>query len=295
MDNIKRRLYVLLAGSLCFFLVILFLKGLSTYSNSLQNNLIFRRDISTHITEIDFVFNGGRKKILKKKNIWITDNNPQLPADSDRINEIIDILKILNTSNPISTKKQRKKEFGIIDNRLEITIDGKKTNIYVGLSDGSRNYLSLNDDNLTFEAEGFTDVFTPFDYRDLRLHMITNESEVTALHLLSPSTELSVHKENDMWMVNKKRAFRDRVDYLINNISTLRALDIVPLREELFLSPEITLSIVEKKKEKNSFIVQKDSESYYVRIGTSPYVYVVSGVYINDLLKTESDLTQMIN
>lgn len=290
MDKIKQRFLFLILISLVCFGVFVCVEILHHFL-VLNVRSVFPADINKHISELDFIYNGKRKKVMKSQNGWITDGPPRMSADPTKINEILQFLATLNTDTKVSNNKERQAEFGITDNRLEVVIDGKITKLYIGSGDLTKNYLRLNDEPYVFEAEGFDDVFTPFDYRDLNLHLVNKEENVTSLKIRWNDNSIELHKQSGEWTVNGKAAIHERVDYLINNIATLKAQDIKEMNNTLLSnSAYLIIELTEGSKKQKIDIYKKNDELYDVIAEKSSYIYEVSAVYIDDIMKLESDL-----
>lgn len=218
---------------------------------------------------------------------WLTKGTVRMPADEIRIKGFLQFLKTL-TKMKLFHRTKKTKRVRQDSNRIEIKIGMMTYRLYIGNSDLTKNYLMLNDEPIIFEAEGFDDVFDPFDYRDLSLHPINTVEQVSAIKITWETNESKLEKNKDVWLVNGKKAVRERADYLLNNIQTLKATDIITPQQFNPQTPHLT----HEEGNKNTLLTvyNFDDSSSIVKMSNSKFIYKVPNVYLESVKKAEDDL-----
>jgi len=232
--------------------------------------------------------------LYKKDKVWyVKKGSQEFRADTERINNIIDSFVSLSKNEVISSNKKKHKSLGIDKQKIEIKTNGKTYAIYIGSITGlSKNYIRIGDDNEVFIVEGFAEVFTSEDYRDLIVHLINDETKVTLIEINFEDNKTILTKRGNDWKIGDKTAKKDRVDFFLNDLKTLKANDILPKDTML---PEIIpfkIKVKENNKEKSIQFYPQDENNYFAKTSTSEFVFQIPTAYVASLKKEEKDFVE---
>lgn len=257
---------------------------------------VFSSLSKTSVKEINFIHNGKTISVIQKNNQWLINQNKIVyKANQERIDKILDGLTNLNTDEIVSTNVKRQPELGIGPDKIIIKTESGQYELFIGKPSTPRtNYLKINNGRNIFVAAGFDDVFTPDDYRDLKTYLINDQGEITAIDIDEGNTTLKLARDKDRWKINGKAVKKDRVDFFINELATLKTNDIIfdkTLKDGL-TTPQLTIKIAEKGKKKTADFYFKDEENYYLTVDNQPSLFVVAAAYVNSLKKPETDFTE---
>ncbi|MGB9707145.1 MAG: DUF4340 domain-containing protein [Microgenomates group bacterium] len=258
-----------------------------------KSKKVFTTLKKNEIKEIDIETNDKKIKIDKKNDFWIIKKEGVVfNADKERIEKIIDAFINLEKEEIASTNQKNFKNLGIDKQKITLITNKKKYTVYIGNSPSlEKNYLKVNNENEVFIASGFSNLLYPDDFRDLNLYLISDENKVNHLTIkIHPQTEFSLTKKNDNWFIGDKKAKKERVDYFINDLKTLKANDILPNNTPLpTFFPELTIVIKENNQEKTAYFLKKDENNYYLQIKENKQIYQVAAVYVSSFKKEEKD------
>ena len=240
------------------------------------------------------IINGSNTTTLQNKNnLWyILKKDTEFLADQARIDQILDTLKTLKKEDIISNNKEKQFEFGINNTSIDLSTKDKSWKLYLGKNySSSQLYVKTNDSEDVFLASNLSSILYPEDYRDLNLHLINDENKVTQIELDDNITKLVLLKKKDKWFIGEKEAKKDRVDFLINDLKTLSANDIIKEKQQF---PEFSDFTITFKTDKQSVLKSyyKDETNSWVLMNNNNVAYVISSIYLNGLKKTEKDLVE---
>ncbi len=265
-------------------------------------NTFFTPSIKTPLSYINknntyeiAIYDGNQTIDLTKKNgQWLQMGaTTSLLADTDRINTLIDDLTALKEDAVVSTNPQNQKNFGIDKQKIEIKTQQKNTTIYIGNTAGmGQDYVRVEGSNVVFIADNLDTVFTPFDYRDLSLHLIGNENNVDLVEIDASQNKTILQMKNNGWEVDSKPALRERVDFFINDVKTLKAQNIATASSQLIGLPDLTLTIEEKSQKRSVSFYIKGDNSYDAQIIGQNITYEVASPYVTALQKTTKDFIE---
>ncbi len=216
-----------------------------------------------------------------------------LPADTDRINTLIDDLAALHEGAVVSTNPQNQKNFGIDKQKIVIKTRQKNATVYIGDTTGmGQNYVRAGGSNVVFIADNLNAVFTPFDYRDLTIHVISNENNVNLVEIDTSQNKTILQKKNNGWEVDDKPALRERIDFFINDIKTLKAQNIATSSSQFATLPDLVLTTEEKDQKRSVSFYIKSDNIYDAQISGQNVTYEVASPYVAALQKTSKDFTE---
>src|SRR3989338_1720242 len=232
--------------------------------------------------------------LYKKDKVWyVKKGSQEFRADTERINNIIDSFVSLSKNEVISSNKKKHKSLGIDKQKIEIKTNGKTYTIYLGNITGlSKNYIRIGDDNEVFIVEGFAEVFTSEDYQDLIVHLINDETKVTLIEINFEDNKTILTKRGNDWKIGDKTAKKDRVDFFLNDLKTLKANDILP--KDTILAQVISgqIAVNENANKKSIMIYSKDEDNYLTKTSESEFVFQIPAAYVASLKKEEKDFVE---
>jgi len=245
------------------------------------------------VTKINVINSNNTTTLQSKNNKWfVLQNKVEFIADQERIDQILDSLSQLKKNEIVSNNKERQSEFGIGSSMIEFSTKDKNWKLYLGKNySSSQIYVKTENNSDIFLAKNLEKILYPEDYRDLNLHLITDENKITQIELNDNVNKLVLVKKDNKWFIGDKEAKKDRVDFLINDLKTLSANDIIEAKQQLPDFPDFTVTI-KADKQKNISTYRKDETNSWAMIDNHNSTYVVSSVYLDGLKKTETDLTQ---
>jgi len=247
---------------------------------------------------IKIIFEEENKKIevYKKNNHWyLKKDNFEFRADEEKVNKTIDALINIKKEEIVSQNKNKHKNFGIDKKKIIFYAFKKKVEIYIGNSiNFSNNYVRIDNENDVFLAEDLNDVFLNNDWRDLRVRLINKQEELNSLEInyLNKGKSLKLLKEKDDWKINGKNAKKDRVDFFINELATLKADDILIQKNLSLINPEIIISIKENNKTKKINLFAINQDYYLLKIESEKLNYKIKKPYISSLEKEQDNFIQ---
>lgn len=258
-----------------------------------KNNQLFpalkKESINELIIEKDAKIN---TIIHADKGWYVKKDGEESLADQERVEKIITNILGLKKEEVASTNKNKHKELGIDKQKIVVKTKTKQYNIYLGnMTSGTKNYIRINDENEVFIAAGFEEVFIPDDYRDMKANLVENEASVASVEIQFEGKMLKLERKGKDWFIGNKRAKKDRIDFFINEIKTLKGTDIA---KDDILSQNISLKIIVKEngKEKTGAFYTKDQYANLLKTSVSNYVLQIPAPYLNSLKKEEKDFLE---
>jgi hypothetical protein len=294
---------LLILNLLFVLLVLLFLTrdGISTLFES-KNNQPLAKVQPEAIKEIEIKNGGIITHLIKKNNKWlIKKDNIEFLADQQRIESIIYNLLNFQKESLISTNKKRHGDFGIGPKKIVLKTSTDWYTVFVGTSQNlDIGYIRIGEENELYALSGSDQMFNPPDYRDLYIHVISSEQNVSQFNIKYNGTQLSFEKKDNNWMVNGKKAKHELVDYYINAFTTLKSIDILlpEQLQDLFKKATPIISIQAKEKGKTiqaeivSIIDKENKPMYYLKSDTISSVYQLDETTVEELKKTEKDFIE---
>lgn len=292
MKRNRTRLIQLIVILLAVFLI-LFLKNQLPQFLSQKPNQPFSSLKKEQIAEIILTKDKTTSLFKKDKTWYVKKNNNEFRADTDRISKIIESIVNLKKDNIVSNNKNKHKDLGIDKQKIEIKVSEKSYVIYVGNISGlSSNYVRINADSEVFTAEGLDEAFTSDDYRDLLVHLINDETKVTSIEIDFEDKKTALNKKDNDWKIGEKIAKKDRVDFFLNDLKTLKAYDILPRNVSVSESQPITINIIENNREKKAEFLSPDDKYYFLITSNSDVGFQIPIAYVASLKKEEKDFIE---
>lgn len=282
-----------------FYWLLLCLAFFITIFISLQKlPLLFKKEPKTFfnlkketITQLKITDNNDIVNIVKNGNSFMAGD---FPADEERIYKIIDSLLQFAKDEFVSTNKNKYADFEV-DGRRKIEFDQHV--VYIGKNYSyAKSYARVDSDPRVYILnEDLSNVFYPKDFRDLKVYLVNSEEKVDKVDLSWSGKKIVLTKKDNKWLLNNnKEAKKERVDFFLNDLKTLKGDDIFGSeKNDLSKLPvELTVFISESKKEKKAVFYKKDKEKFYFFKEDSKYIYQIPTAYVASLKKEEKDLTE---
>jgi len=288
------RLLILAITLLFLFLFLFSYKKINQIIDERKNVYPFKTITQLEIKKIIFEKENKKYEIYKKNNLWfLKEKNTEFKADKEKIEKIIEAIKEIKKEEIISKNKNKHQDFGIGKNKIKVFYQNKEITIYVGSSANfNTNYLRINEENEVFLGQNFDEFLNTDDWRDLKINLIEKEEDVEELTLNYEGKTLFFKKEKNEWKINQKRAKKDRVNFFINEIATLKANDILSYDNLPDINPSIIIEVKEKNQIKKAEFFEKDKESFFLKTSLNRFIYQLNNVYISSLKKNEDDFIQ---
>jgi len=143
-------------------------------------------------------------------------------------------------------------------------------------------------------ADNLNDIFSDVDWRDLKVKLINDQEKINSIEInySSKGKKIILVKEKNNWKINEKNAKKERVDFFINDLITLKADDIITQENFTLLNPEITINVKENNQLKKASIFSIDTNYYLLKIEGNKLIYKIKKIYISSLEKDEDDFIQ---
>jgi len=291
MKKNEKRLFSLLILTLLIAAVFIFKNKFNQLFLS-SNKRIFTDLKKEQIKEIEISTNEKTFKTYKKENRWVVKSkNEEFNADEEKVNQVIDAFINLEKGEIVSTNKKNFASLGINKQKIVLTAAGKKYTVYIGNSFSlEKNYLKIDNQDEVFIASNFNTLLTLDDFRDLNIYLVSDEKNIQSIEITLFNNKLMLTKKSSDWEINNQKAKKDRVDYFINDLKTLKANDIFPKDTALpTILPELSIKIKENNQEKRAYFIKKDENNYYLQLSDRPTIYQISTAYVSSLKKEEKD------
>lgn len=220
--------------------------------------------------------NDGKQtvELINKNGQWYQKNEESfLLADQNRVQSLFQNIDNLKNDAVTAENKNDLANYDIGRQRITLSTPTITFQLYIGNSTSlDRNYVKIDSQNEIFLADGFDDIFSPLDYRNLSLGLVNDESMVTAVRIQADGNTTNLNYADSDWLAGDKKTIKDRVSFYINDIKTLKAQDIL-INPQLPTNPDLTISITEKGTAKNAdcfdmgnfYIVKVEGDNTYFK------------------------------
>lgn len=286
------RLFILII-IVFFFTGIIFIKQLiSSYKN--QNvPKPFRHLKKEEINEVILYDDKKETKIYKNKTGWhLKKDGIEYPADQERLDLLLENFINLQKEEIASNNKEKHSDFGIGKRKILVKSKSQSFSLYIGNPTGlNKNYLRVNNEDELFIASGFADAFYPEDFRDLKVKFIHNEDKVSDIKIVFDYQEITLFKKDSNWYLKDKKLKKEKIDFFLNDLKTLKASDII-INPPLLTNPALTINLKENNKEKTADFFSKDTDSYFLKTSETDKIYLIDKISVDQLKKQEKDFTE---
>ncbi len=287
---------VLLAITLVVLSGIILLKNIITSYMSQNVPRPFKQIKKENVAEVVLQDDKKETKLYKNKNEWVLQKDGiEYRADRERIDTVVDSFINLQKGEVFSNNKNKHIGLGIGPRTISLKWRNQRFVLYIGnpvpVGLINKNFIRIKDESEVFIASGFTEAFSPEDYRDLHVNFVQNEDQINEVELTFDYVKLTLLKKNNEWYSNEKKLKKERVDFFLNDLKTLKASDILKEAPSA-VNSDLTIKLKENNQQKSVEFFQKDSNSYFLKTSGSEKIFQVDGIYVNPLKKQEKDFTE---
>ncbi len=296
MKKTNKRFIVLIVLCILAFSVIGIKKAYRYYSQKYVSHRVFPNLNQKTVSDILIKNNGQQYDIYSKNGQWkIKKNGVEYNADPSRIQQILSAFSSFKKNDIVSNNPAKKSDFGIGPESIILQSGTQNYSVFIGKNSGVDTvYVTVDNNPDVFTSDLFTDILSPSDFRDLNPHVIANESNVSKVSIENDTNTLTIQNSKGSWTSGTTPLLKERVDFFLNDIKTLKANDVVPYNtvQDQLATPYLTLVITEHNKTTATKAYEKDKDNYYVHVENAPLIYEIPAVYITSLNKQLSDFTK---
>lgn len=283
----------LIIALIILIILFIFKESISSFLSP-KSHLLFQSITKKQIDKIELTSITKKQELYKKDGHWfVKTNKTEWRADEERIDSLIEALLKIDKDEVASTNKNKHKEFEIDKEKITVFTKDKKYTIYVGKSvNFDKNYLRIDSQDEVIVANELSNIFTPDDYRDLALHLIGDETKVTKIEVEFEGKKTTLEKNGADWKIGVKTAKKDRVDFFLNDLKTLKGNDILPKDTILPEINTLAIKMIEDKKDESISFFPKDEQNYFSKELTSDFIFQIPTAYVESLKKEEKDFLE---
>ncbi len=244
------------------------------------------------VTGVQILDAGRETDLYNRKGTWYLKRaGVEYLADQVRVNALLDAVFSFKKGDVYSTNKKNHRELGIDKQRIVIRNDKGAVTVYVGSAYTlSQRYIRFATEDEVYAGEGFDDAFTSPDYRDLALHLVTNPEQVSRISYESPQRSSLYEKTKNDWQADGVKLAREKMDFFLNDIQSLKAADIEPKSRVQLPDRAFSLTVQEAGVSRAAVFFAKDETEYFMTVNDGPLVYTVKSGLVESLKKTPEDL-----
>ncbi len=292
MEKNKKRLWILISLCIIFFGIVGIQQTYQYYVKTYVSNKVFPHFDQKSVSDILIKNNGQQYDLYYKNGAWkIKKDGIEYDADPSRIQRIMDAFSSFKKTDTVSNNPAKNTDFGIGPESVSLKSSAKTYEVFIGKNSGVNDvYVSVDTSPNVFTSDLFTDILSPSDFRDLNPHIVANESNVTKVTIENGNT-LTIQNNKGNWVSDTTPLLKERVDFFLNDIKTLKGTDVVPYTtvNNQLNQPYLSLTVTENGKTITAQAYEKDKDNYYVHVENAPLVYVVPSVYVTSLNKQLND------
>lgn len=295
MSQNSGRLLFLLALIVVLTAVILSRNFLSQLFIDQNREQPFKKIDKQNITAIVITSDTKITNLYKKGSLWMLQNNGiEFQADQGRINIIVDSVINVTKGEVVSNNKNNHEVFGIGKKKIVLKSRTDSITLYVGSVSGiTNNYVRIDDANEVLIVSGFNDMFSPDDYRDLAVHFVENEDNVTQVTIAFNNQVQDFNKKDGQWFSQDIKLKKERMDFFLNDLKTLKASDIFLTEpfENSYPQESLKITVIEKGKNKTATFYVKGN-AFILKTSVFETFFQIPDVYVSSLKKQQKDFVE---
>lgn len=235
------------------------------------------------------------QKIIKTGGKWfIEKDGKQFAADPEKVAILIQTLNDLFLETIVSKNKNKHADFGIGTEIIIVKTTDRERTLYLGKSYGSSaRYARLDKEGAVFVGENLQAILINSDYRDLKTHILDDESSLQSLEIEMGGVKTKLMKNKDEWTLGNKKLNKGNVNYYINDLKNLTATDIIEANAKITeTNPTLTVRLKTQKQESAIDFVKYDEKSYAMKSLSYPWIFLIPEVNVASLQKEEKDFLE---
>ena len=237
--------------------------------------------------------NAGNIYLYKNKSQWFLKKGYiSYPADQKKIQTLLASLATMESDQIVSDNPAKRTDFGIGKNELILHTINKSYRYEIGvLPETDDAFVTINHGASVYQVPSLAMEFQD-DYRNLLPLSSLINADVADVTEQYDNESLSLTQNKSDWQINGKQAIRERVDYFLNDLETLRATDMTNSPPS-YTNPTLTITISGHKKKTTAIsLFSVDENDYALMITGYPFTYIVPSPYVAGLKKTEEDFLE---
>lgn len=292
--NHNRKRLLLLSFVLIFFLAFFYSKDLILKYITPKTSSLFSLT-NNNVSQFLLTGESLSQKVIKNGNKWFVEKDgKQFAADQEKILNLLQTLNGLSQETIVSKNKNKHADFGIGTEVIIVkTVDRERT-LFLGKSYGSSaRYARLDKEEAVFVGENLQSILINSDYRDLKTHILDDESSLQSLEIEMNGVKTKLMKNKDEWTLGDKKLNKGNVNYYINDLKNLTASDIIEANAKITeTNPTLTVRLKTQKQESAIDFVKYDEKSYAMKSPSYPWLFLIPEVNVASLQKQEKDFLE---
>lgn len=293
MNRHVKALTLLLAAQLLILVGILLYQQRAATSGAAALLTMDRAKVDGVLIEDD----AGKKLKLARGNAgWTLPDSAGLPADNEKVTQLLDKLFAANAPWPVATSAESAKRFQVTPEKfqrhVQLTIADKVAgDLYLGTSPGFKKVharLASSDDVYAITFANFDATTRPDDWLDKTLLKPTGD-----ITTLARPNHWSVSRNGDVWTLDGlspgETTKQDAAKDLVNKITNLRVMGVAeqPPAPGSDAALTLTAKTANAELDYQFYQVQKNSDFIVRRSGQDGYFKVAA--YVGEPLVVERD------
>lgn len=235
------------------------------------------------------------QKVIKNGNKWFVEKDgKQFAADPEKITTLVQTLNGLSQDTVVSKNKNKHAEFGIGTEIIVVKTADRERTLYLGKSYGSSTrYARLDKEESVFVGENLQSILINSDYRDLKTHILNDESSLQSMEIEMNGVKTKLLKNKDEWTLGDKKLKSGTVSIYINDLKNLTASDIIDANTKITeITPTLTIRLKTQKQESAIDFIKYDEKSYAMKSPSYPWLFLIPQVSVASLQKQEKDFLE---
>lgn len=220
------------------------------------------------------------KIVLKKETEWVIESNNNIPANSSKVDLLLDSLKEIDKSELVSKNPDNFPEYGINDQSPKIYLyqGDKEIEIVVGDISYNRggNFIKYKNGQVHLISSYLKNRIEDTVWENYNLFSFVPES-VQSLSIEYKNKKTEFMKKDDQWQTDTK-IDPENINKLLTKLSSLTAINIFTLKEkeeEFEAQDKVAVNLKIEDKEtsfyfaKNSQLLKKEDSNFIYEINSN--------------------------
>jgi len=290
----NRKRLLLLSIVLVVSLALFFSKDYILRYTSPRTPPLFSLTVET-VSQFSLTGESLSQKIVRSGGKWFVEKDGrQFAADSEKMITLIQTLNGLSPETIVSKNKNKHAELGIGTEIIVVKTSGRERTLYLGKPYRSNaRYARLDDDEAVFVGENLQSIPLNSDYRDLKTHLLDDESALQSLEIDMNGVKTKLVKNKDEWTLGDKKLKNSPINYYLSDLKNLTATDIIGADIKIMeTNPSLTLHLRTQKQEKTADFIKYDEKSYVMKSPSYPWLFIIPEVNVASLQKQKKDFLE---
>ena len=284
----SRRIVLLVLFLICIPLVVYIVPRIFQQLSVRPSRIITNKEIQS-VVSISLSTKNKSVELIRKKEEWmVKEGIYTYPADIEKIKKMLSEIEQIEKKDIVAQTEKKYAELGVVENKIVLDFSNRKSlTIFVGKpASWGRSYARFDTNPETYLVNGLTEIFSPFEYRSFQIGIIKDLNQVSAISIASTLHSFFLKKINNGWIFETgEKPKEERVQFLLQDLKTLTATDIMNEIPQELPFPFITLSVIENRKELIAYIYDLGNEQYLFVIQGKKSGFILTSVQIDTLTK----------